>query len=557
MIALKNGIWFSLTAIVSVCYCQNHPRMRVGTLTDEFGDSNVVVINFNGTASLSTNLSVGTPPQKVTVRLAPRSDLILGGKPLSCDESCDSYFNSSLSSTWVVNFTNSNSNFGGQHLLFGTDNISFGPYNIPDAEFGYANQLAASTYDDNLGVPVNEIGLEPLGGEESVVAYTNGRWIGSYPNLPYLLNDRGRASSVSWSLRVYNDEESSSWSAEQTRNAKVAFGALDTQEYVGEFSLVPIVRTFSSLTTPKYNFYPQDAPPQSLNVMLHGVSVKSEINMPPSLVGNLSLPARINYGVGLTLPEPIVDALMHQIGAVGSLFLGSWMVPCDTKASLQLDLSGIVVDVPLRKLLYPLALPDSPKPSTYGPEFGPWEQAVDDLNSTNVCKVSFLSPGTPPSIGLETLESLYTVVDLNNFEIAFAEINRSPAQDGRPEWETIDSSGIPSATQAPKYSSTNFIKPYGVVDTTAAPVITVGASESSYMTIAETIEQDLEDYPSSIPSGPLLTLSPDNSAAPTTSLARVSSLSSGQARSSAPSSNAAIPSKHSSAFLCLLLLEIL
>lgn len=503
---LSNGACVVLAAIFYVVSASD------GSACDKDSDptvtsspSSVVTLDFYGTDSLRTNFSVGSPPQNVSMALVPGSDIIFGEASSGCalpDHQCQEVFNPNKSSTWLTKGTSTMKGTNAIQLLFGSDDILVAGQNLTTIEVGYA--YGNST---NAILSSNCLGFGPPGGENSVLSYSGGEFIGEYETLPLLLKSRGMTDSATWSLELHTNSSSSWIGYEMARSARIAFGNVDTTKYQCSFTVVPIVNAAATAYEVQINSFPSSAPPQTLNIMLHGLSVKHFGEDEPHLVGNLSLPSSIWFSTGLTLPNELINTLMTQVGAVASGSLGEWLVPCNTSASIQLDFSGMLVEVPFQKLLHPIIVYDGfdvPKALS---------DAAASLNASNICSLSMQSG--PPGIGVEILDMLYTVIDLENYEISFARTLENSSLDTSPEWERIPREGIENATKAASYSSTQHMLPYSLVETTRSPLFELDPSASSALSVQDSVSYMSVTYKSDFFSGAVSPYPKTSSLAPT------------------------------------------
>jgi len=267
------------------------------------------------------NISVGTPPQTVTVQIdTGSSDLWVYAKDVQCDDDqgCTGpYYNSAASSTF-----NSiapglfNASYGDGSTANGdymTETVEIGGVTINNVTMGLAHNAQSDLpFWGIMGIDF------PLG--EFLVTSSRGNL--EYYNLPYWMTAEGLINEPVYSLYL-NDIYATS--------GELLFGGIDTDKYTGTLGIFPVIpqtAETSEGTEGFYNFY---------EVELTAVGAVDSSGKYTSF-NSQGLPTPVILDSGSTdssLPESMVDDIYNQLGVVtvpngGSPFAG---VPCSFSGS--------------------------------------------------------------------------------------------------------------------------------------------------------------------------------------------------------------------------------
>lgn len=378
-------------------------------------DSDNFDISLNNSLTyFSTELEIGSEKQKVLVQVdTGSSDLwvmnssnpycssndnsdISSSNQIDCPT--DIMFDSSLSSSYKSNDTDFSITYGDTTFANGTyahDDIWFNGNKVSDANFALAENSNSTT-------AVWGIGLIYL--EASVTTLKNGVFYPTYPNIPVQMKNQGLISHVGYSLFL-NDLDAD--------DGSLLFGGVDHSKYVGTLQSLPLLSSYVN------------APPSTFTVNLGNITLYQ--GSKSGVLVNMNVGALLDSGSSyMSLPTRFVAALAESIGA--SVSSGYVLASCSLTGGLTFDLSGITVNVPFQQMLFP-------------------------ANAAKTqCILGVLADDKNIILGDTFLRSVYAVYDLENNEVALAASNFDSSSSA--DVEAFASTGIPSATQAPRYSST-------------------------------------------------------------------------------------------------------
>lgn len=378
-----------------------------------------VVLN-NTIASYTADLLIGSNQQLVNVAIdTGSSDLwVMNASNPYCvgaansnvsaaDQfNCTEYvFNTATSTSFVSNETAFTIQYGDYTFAngtFGTDAVVVGNTTIEGANFAVASV-------SNSSQPVFGIGL--VSDESTVVTVIDGELEPTYANLPVQMKQQGIIAHNAYSLWL-NDINSA--------EGNLLFGGVDHAKYSGTLQTVPLVSDIAGIA------------PYSFLVMLNGVSLYQGANS--ALISPLSVPALLDSGTTLIyLPTGVYDVIVNSLG--GTFAEGYAAVPCDSTGGITIDIAGLDFYVPFQDMLFTLD------------------------NSTTMCMLGVSDGGDSVILGDTFLRSVYVVYDLDNLEVALAPTIFNATDS---DIEAI-TTGIPSAVQAPGYSSTAEVPHYYTV----------------------------------------------------------------------------------------------
>ncbi|GEQ71491.1 hypothetical protein JCM33374_g5175 [Metschnikowia sp. JCM 33374] len=297
--------------------------------------------------------------------------------------------------------------------VWGTDYIAVGSLNVSDVSIAVVNDTTSDFGVFGIGLPSLEM------------TYYHGSRAKAYQyeNFPIRLKSTGVIKKVAYSLYL-NDTDSSS--------GTVLFGAVDHNKYYGQLQTVPIINIYSSSFSTPVAFY----------IGLDSITLgDSNENIG---IYNETIPALLDSGTTLTyLPSALVDSIAASLNgtATGGRF---YEVDCEyntSSAYLDYNLSGVHIKAPLSDLIL-----------------------TNDAGTKCFLGLVGSKSRKPKAIlGDSFLRHAYVVYNLEDYEISLAPVRYSDSEDIE-----VISSTIPSAVQAPGYSSTSVVSTIPAYSGTAA-----------------------------------------------------------------------------------------
>ena len=328
------------------------------------------------------NISVGTPPQNVSVQLDTGSSnlWINYADSTYCTNSsspCKLHgsYNPSTSNTsaWVNDrFTATYLQNNGANGSYFTDNVVLGNTNIGRLQFGIGN--TSNTIQNIWGIGYGSPRAEAVSS-----AY-------QYINTPLQLQQSGLIGSAAYSLWL-NDLKTSTGS--------VLFGGVDTAKFVPPLQALPIIPFNGSY------IYSQ--------IALTGINASMSGGSSFMAVTDLPQAALLDSGAnGIYLPSLIAKGIYSTFGATYQSSLAATTIPCTAQTAsggLNFTFSGVTINVPLSTLV-----------------------RIDYTNQLSSGNCWFdIYPGltnsgfTPLLLGDPFLRNAYVVYDLSENEIALAQ----------------------------------------------------------------------------------------------------------------------------------------
>lgn len=309
------------------------------------GLANLTLMNNHGLYSVW--LTVGTPPQLqecVVDMTMSDSYVISSALPMCSDptakKSCDFVFDAGNSSTLnyypptFPSFDASATNFSGS---FVSDDMQLGVSVSPDGlKWSNGITLRNSTFglaQNGTGVPACVVGLGLPNGESSVTTMENGQVSPVYDNLPISVKKQGYSNRASYSVYL------NSWDSSE---GFVLFGGIDNAKFKGNLSVVPLVdyAVDASLGTKLVGN------PTDFQVMLNGISVSHKNATVP--IASTNIAVSLSLGNAYTvLPTSIVKPIASVLGLYIDPESGAYMMPCGRDATINFNLSGLEIAVPL------------------------------------------------------------------------------------------------------------------------------------------------------------------------------------------------------------------
>jgi len=283
-----------------------------------------------------------------------------------------------------------------------TDTLRLGDFELENYSFGLAERANALS-------GVLALGFEAAEGTNRGRADPNRNY--TYPNFPTRLRDEGYIKKKIYSLYLdsYNSTKGS-----------ILFGAIDHAKYSGSLITLPVINPYETYGFKEISYFA---------ITVSGIGTDVEGNQ--TTFSSKKYPAIVDAGTTLTyLPVSIMDEVASAFGADYSYYYGGYVMDCPTlKESLSqflvFDLSGHKFNIPLYQL-------------------------IRYRSSNNRCTLSMYdSYDSTITFGASFLRSIYTVFDLDDYQMSFAQAKYTQEED----IEIIEDS-IPSASSAPNYDKT-------------------------------------------------------------------------------------------------------
>lgn len=291
-------------------------------------------------------------------------------------------------------------------------------------------QLGAASLDNftmRLGIHTIPFGVVGVGYAGNVAAVQTTQQ--SYPNLPLALQDAGLINTAAFSLWL-NDLDSSS--------GNILFGGIDTGEYVGELTKMPI------LPDKGRNTYEEFA------VSMFSLEATSPSGSDILTSAKLPLAVMLDFGTTLTyLPEDMIRQVWDEVGATFDTEQQAPLLPCSFAnhegyfSFVFVGPNGPRINATMNELVLPLTKGTAHK-FTSGPNSG---QSIYQFGIQS-------QPGPPYLLGDTFLWSAYVVYDLANNEIAISPTNFNSTKSNVVAFASRGAS-IPSATPASSQGSSN------------------------------------------------------------------------------------------------------
>ena len=345
--------------------------------------------------SYTANLSIGTPPQELSVRVdTGSSDLwvntassrVCASRRDPCSQSGIYEANSSSSYNFVSDdFSISYADGSGALGDYVTDTLNIGGVTLDDFQFGIGYASSSISGILGIGYPANE----------ASVNRNNER---PYPNLPQALVDANIIQSNAYSLWL-DDLESSSGS--------LLFGGVDTNKYSGSLQTLPIQRDRGEYT--------------QLIISISGMSI-TQGGQSVDLTSSLPVPAILDSGSSISyIPDQLAGDIFYALNVQYSQLSQVAYCSCalrESDISLNFTFTSPTISVPIRELVI-------------DPEQDLAESIVLDKRQgptysygNSPCLFGLApSGGSLAILGDTFLRSAYVVYELANNEISLAQTN--------------------------------------------------------------------------------------------------------------------------------------
>ncbi|KJZ77576.1 hypothetical protein HIM_03300 [Hirsutella minnesotensis 3608] len=371
------------------------------------------------------NVNVGTPSQQVSLQLdtgssdlwvpSVNADICNDVNSEGCtlgtfDPSMSNTFDSAGNSPFVIAYQDQSSTSG----EYFKDQIALGDITLRNFTMGLGIKSTIAYGLAGVGYSSDEAAVQT---SES-----------TYSNLPLALQQAGYINTPAYSLWL-NDLSASTGS--------ILFGAIDTEEYVGDLTKIPI------LSDPRTN---QRA---AFTVSMHSLEASSPSGS-DVLTSGQPLSVILDSGTSFTyLPPEVAARTWQEVGAIYDATSSLPLLPCsfaNHEGSFSFVFAGADgprVNVTMRELVVPIATDPVPKLAT-GPFRGRDACSFGILNQTE----------SPFLLGDTFLRSAYVVYDLANNEIGIAPTHFNSSKSNVVAFPS-NGAPIPSATAASTQTSNN------------------------------------------------------------------------------------------------------
>ncbi|KAJ5017615.1 putative aspartic-type endopeptidase OPSB [Colletotrichum sp. SAR 10_99] len=397
---------------------QSHPLSSNARRRDDERRSTSTVDYFSADTVYLVNVTVGTPPQNMSVMLTVQAGETWVVNANNCDE--DGY---SLKYGWckygsfMPNESSTYVNPGTETFMTSyTEGYAYGEImsetlSIGDVHLGKLNMGVVDTADTYIGVLA--LGFNTSAYTPSPYSSSSSNTSSeSLPTVPDRLLTDGMINSTAYSLWV--DDLS-------TESGSLLLGAVDRSKFDGPLTRFPIVTSFS--TSKVFNTRIQS---------INGSKSTSDVLEPLGSRGlsyNDKPFVRISpHNIASWLPDEIAQDIYAIAGATWLESHSNYVVPCSANSStaqLAIQLHGFdgpVLNVPISDLVIPADFWSSSKWSwdtetaTQYCLFG----VQSDNSSTSSTSTTSGSSSSTYSLGGMMLKRAYMVFDLANEEIAIA-----------------------------------------------------------------------------------------------------------------------------------------
>ena len=374
---------------------------------------------YNGQNLYIANISIGTPPQEMSVQLdtgssdlwVPASDSNICQEP-SCDAWGSFDYQASKTFEQLVDLGDFEISYGDGSSYSGvyfSDNLVIGDSSLKGVTMAVAEQAENLVGD---GSAIGNNGLMGIGFDSNEARVDQGGR--AYLGVVSQLKKQGLIKTLSYSLWL-DDEDA--------QTGSILFGGVDTSKYVAPLLALPMV-----------GFESRD--PETVNevaIEMTSIGLSVDSGTTTSLTdSDLVAPALLDSGTTLIqLPTDMAQKIQDSVGAINDPAIGQPLVACNLSTAKATYVFGFGGDS--------------------GPKINvPVSQLIDDPDG-----VTTFADGTPACgfdiigndqgqviLGDSFLRSAYVVYHLGAKTIALANANTNPG--GSSDIQEITSSDIPS-----------------------------------------------------------------------------------------------------------------
>ena len=373
---------------------------------------------YNGQNLYIANISIGTPPQEMSVQLdtgssdlwVPASDSNICKQP-----SCDAWgsFNSTASKTFEelddLGYFNIGYGDGSQYAgEYFSDNLVIGDSTLKGVTMAVAEEAENLVGD---GSAIGNNGLMGIGFDTNEARLDQDPRERPYLGVVSQLKKQGLIKTLSYSLWL-DDEDA--------QTGSILFGGVDTSKYVAPLIALPMVR-----------FEPQDPTVNEVAIEMTSIGLTDGSGTSSLTDSKLVVPALLDSGTTLIqLPTDMAQKILDTVGGILDPSIPQPLVPCNlstAKATYVFGFggsSGPKVNVPISQLIDP---PD-------GTVFA---------DGTLACGFDIIGNSEGQVIlGDSFLRSAYVVYHLGAKTIALANSNINPGSSS--DIQEITGNSIPS-----------------------------------------------------------------------------------------------------------------
>ncbi|CAK7273412.1 hypothetical protein SEPCBS119000_005640 [Sporothrix epigloea] len=388
-----------------------------------------------GTPGQTQVLVVDTGSSDVWV-VASNADLCTNSRlQREYGDTCSNTYSASKSSTYkLVNASGFDISYldgTGSTGSYISDNFEIAGTTVKSLQMGLATQTVRGTGIMGIGYSASESTLD------------------IYPNLIDQFQKQGLTSTRAYSIYL-NDY--------RAETGSILFGGVDTEKFIGDLSVMPILRTTQNGTDASYAVLAV-----TLNAMT-AVPGPGSDTYPVDFGPAQAIPAVLDSGTTLSyLPSDVASSLFTSIGAyTDNRETGYTFIDCDGPADLKVTLTlgrGAIIVLPASQLvidafqgfqdIIPSNVPFSNACLFGFQDIGIASSASSSSSSSSslASKLSAIAAasagGSYALLGDSFLRSAYAVYDLTNNEIALAQANLNSTQSNVVELQASDS-GIPT-----------------------------------------------------------------------------------------------------------------
>lgn len=289
-------------------------------------DAGVTLTLENEYSLYLTNITIGTPPQQVTVDVdTGSSDLWVPGAGTTSKYGT---YDNTHSSTYQKDKSGFQIGYGDGSSASGdwaTETVNIGGFDVTSLEFGDATT-------QNVGQAILGVGFK--GNEASSQV---GSQPFTYDNLPLKMKEEGIINKAAYSLYLNSAEATS---------GSILFGAIDHAKYSGELATLDIVNIDDSGSS--------TAEAVAFFVDLQKISSNGQD------ITTQTYPALLDSGTTLIYaPQSVADSFGKQYGTYNSQ-VGGYVTSCETTGSdFSFQFNGATINVPFSDILFSTGSGDS------------------------------------------------------------------------------------------------------------------------------------------------------------------------------------------------------
>lgn len=338
-------------------------------------------------------VGIGTPPQAVSLLLDTGSSdtwCYTPGSSMSNSQRPMSFFDPSRSRSFHYNETTFQIQYGIGSVQgrWGTDQFRIGNALVNDLSIGIATSGSSQQ------------GIIGIGRPQAESTYREGI---IYENLPMKMVSQGLINTAAYSLYL-NDINAQS--------GTILFGGVDLSKFIGSLVALPIT-------------HPRHLAVTLQNLRTDGVVRNNLMNSPEIAV--------LDSGTSLTyFSKSVMNNIHEAFNANPSFAIGKkYYCDCNVTHNMVLDFGSTIINVPNYQFLWPI---ETIVHGIVGKMVFPPNSCYIGIETIQTDMGFFL-------IGDDFLRAFYSVYDIQNNQIAIAQVNTNPS--GPPRIQAITKNHIP------------------------------------------------------------------------------------------------------------------